>query len=477
MFEAVTLREQLQRYLLSGFVLLWLTSASAVHYAAQRFMTAGYDHSLFDTALDLTAQIRLQDDHLRLDLTPALRGVLERDGSDRVYYAVTATSGELIGGTPGLPTPTTESVRLGGVSYYDAIFQAQPLRMAVARLTVGAAGNRQVLVLVGETLHRRNNLGDKILWSMGGLQLVQLVVAVVLVRYAVRRGLRPLSRLVTEIAARSPADLRALSHTGVVSEVQPLVGAMNTLLARLRALLATQQRLIADASHQLRTPLAGIKSQLDLALDADSPQQLQTALGQAHAATERTVHLSHQLLTLARAEPEAIPADAKQVCDLGWLARDVAAQLVPSALVSGVDMAVDIPDGASARVLGDHVLLRELITNLLDNAVRYSGPDGHVTLRMVTTPKDTLLIEVEDDGPGIAPDERQSVFERFYRLPGTPGDGCGLGLAIVAEIADRHGAQVSLHPGTQGRGTLARVEFSRLADSDQLPSPPSRAAI
>jgi len=477
MFEASTLRGQLQRYLLGGFVLLWLTSASAVHYAAQRFMTAGYDHSLFDTALDLAAQIHLQDNHLQLDLSPALREVLARDGDDRVYYAVTTTRDELIGGTPGLPAPTGESVRLGGVSYYDAIFRAQSLRMAVARLPVEAAGNRQVMVLIGETLHRRNSLGDRILWSMGVLQLLQLVVAGVLVRYAVNRGLRPLSRLVSEIAGRSPADLRALSRSGVVSEVQPLVGAMNTLLGRLRALLATQQRLIADASHQLRTPLAGIKSQLDLALDADSPEQLHTALRQAHAATERTVHLSHQLLTLARAEPEAIPGDAQQVCDLGRLARDVAAQLVPSALLSGVEMAVDIAQGTPAQVLGDHVLLRELISNLLDNAVRYSGPGGHVTLRVVTTPQGTTLLEIEDDGPGIAPDERQSVFERFYRLPGTPGEGCGLGLAIVAEIARRHGAQVSLQAGAHGRGTLARVEFSGWVESFQQPAAAFRAAF
>jgi len=302
-------------------------------------------------------------------------------------------------------------------------------------------------------------------------------VAAVLVRYAVNRGLRPLSRLVSEIAGRSPSDLRALSRSGVVSEVQPLVGAMNTLLARLRALLATQQRLIADASHQLRTPLAGIKSQLDLALDADSPEQLQTALGQAHAATERTVHLSHQLLTLARAEPEAIPGDAQQVCDLGRLAREVAAQLVPAALVSGVEMAVDIAHGTSAQVLGDHVLLGELISNLLDNAVRYSGPGGHVTLRVVATPRGTTLLEVEDDGPGIAPDERLRVFERFYRLPGTPGEGCGLGLAIVAEIARRHGAQVSLQAGAQGRGTLARVEFSGWVESFRQPAAPLRAAF
>ena len=164
MFEAASLRSQLQRYLLGGFLLLWLTSASAIHYAAQRFVTVGYDHSLFDTALDLAAQLQLKDGQLVLDLSPALREVLERDGSDRVYYAVTTTTGETIGGTSGLPPPVEESVPLGGVGYYDAVYLQKPLRMAVARLPVEAAGGRQVLVLIGETLHRRNRLGGRILW-------------------------------------------------------------------------------------------------------------------------------------------------------------------------------------------------------------------------------------------------------------------------------------------------------------------------
>lgn len=455
MLEASSLRGQLQRYLLGGFVVVWAASASAIHYAAQRFVAVGYDHSLFDTALDLAAQIHSRHGHLTLDLTPALRDVLEQDDKDRVVYAVSTEAGELLGGTPDLPSPGLK--HLGrGVHYYDATWQAKPLRMAVAYLPVDGPEHQRVLVQVGETLRGRTSLGTRIQWSIAGLQLVQLLLIIFLVRHAVERGLRPLQHLTSALTSRAPTDSDDLSEVGLVSEVRPLVASMNALLVRLRSVLIGQRQFIADASHQLRTPIAGIQLQLDLALTETDPERQQLALRQAQAATTRAARLSHQLLTLSRAEPQAAAVEDECV-DMARLADDVAAQFAAQALAAGVVVDVDLPAGP-APVRGDAVLLRELIANLLDNAIRYAGPNARIGVR-VDAPDARVVLEVADDGPGIAPDLRPKVFSRFYRIPGTPGAGCGLGLAIVAEIAERHGATVSLAAGHDERGTVVRVAF------------------
>lgn len=455
MLEASSLRGQLQRYLLGGFVVVWAASASAIHYAAQRFVAVGYDHSLFDTALDLTAQIQSRNGHLTLDLTPALRDVLAQDGKDRVVYAVSTEAGELLGGTQGLPAPRQTNIG-HGVHYYDATWQAKPVRMAIAHLPVDGPEHQLVVVQVGETLRGRTSLGTRIQWSIAGLQLVQLLLIIFLVRHAVERGLRPLKNLTSALASRAPADSDDLSEAGLVSEVRPLVASMNALLVRLRSVLIGQRQFIADASHQLRTPIAGIQLQLDLALAETDPARQQAALQQAQAATTRAARLSHQLLTLSRAEPQAAAVEEECV-DLSRLADDVAAQFAAQAVAARGVVDVDLP-AEPAPVRGDAVLLRELIANLLDNAIRYAGPKARIGVRVAAAVAHVVL-EVADDGPGIAPDLRPKVFSRFYRVPGTPGAGCGLGLAIVSEIAERHGATVSLATGAGERGTVVRVVF------------------
>ena len=472
MLEAGSLRGQLQRYLLSGFVAVWAASASAIHYAAERFVTVGYDHSLFDTALDLTAQIHDRDGHLTLEITPALQGVLAQDGKDRVFYAVKTDAGVLLGGTAGLPTPPRLPDPGHGVHYYDAVYQAEPLRMAMARMPVGGAGHRQVQVQVGETLHGRNGLGAHVQWSIAALQLVQLLLIIFLVRHAVERGLQPLKHLTSAVAGRGPADTDELPVVGLVSEVRPLVASMNALLGRLRDVLIAQRQFIADASHQLRTPLAGIQLQLDLALAQTDPIRQRLALEQAHAATIRAARLSHQLLMLSRAEPQAL--GEQTVCDIARLADDVAAQFAAQAFAGRVILDVDVSP-ESAPVRGDPVLLRELIGNLLDNAIRYAGRDARVSVRVAARDA-RVALDVADDGPGIAADLRSKVFSRFYRIPGTPGAGCGLGLAIVAEIAGRHGAGVSLREGPGGRGTAVRVDFpaaTRSGSEEPRDEPPA----
>jgi len=275
--------------------------------------------------------------------------------------------------------------------------------------------------------------------------------------YGGGRGLAPLSDLRRDIEQRAPRDLSPLSESPVPSEVQPLIHAMNGFLERLSASISAQQRFIADAAHQLRTPVAGLKTQTELALRQTQAIEARATLDQLHAATDKLTRLINQLLSLARAEPDARRAGEPGQINLSELARELTTEWVPRALAQGIDLGFDGPsDGAF--IDGDAFLLREMLTNLLDNAVRYTHSGGHVTVR-VAIEREAIVLGVEDNGPGIPESERERVFERFYRVLGTGVEGCGLGLSIVREIALRHRADITLDAGADGKGTRVRVRF------------------
>jgi two-component system sensor histidine kinase TctE len=236
---------------------------------------------------------------------------------------------------------------------------------------------------------------------------------------------------------------------------------MNELLDRLSATLASQQRFIADAAHQLRTPIAGLKTQTELAMRQTPSGEAQVTLKQLRTATEQTTRLVNQLLSLARAEPAIGRVREAERLDLVALAREAASDWVPRALARHVDLGFDDPE-RRAYIIGDGFQLREMLNNLLDNAIRYTGPGGQVSVRVSFEGNDPVL-SVEDNGPGIPEAERARVFERFYRVLGTGVDGCGLGLAIVKEIAQQHGAAVTLAPGAGGKGTVVQVAFRHAA--------------
>jgi two-component system sensor histidine kinase TctE len=282
-----------------------------------------------------------------------------------------------------------------------------------------------------------------------------IVLAGLAVWYGVGRGLAPLSALRREIESRSERDLSALPEEQTPQEVRPLIHAINDLLARLGAAIATQQRFIADAAHQLRTPVAGIKTQTELALRQKRPDEVQATLKQLHNATEQTARLVNQLLSLARTEPVGGRVQNSEPVDLVRLARDATTEWVPRALDRKIDLGFDSPLDA-ARVEGDAFMLKEMLNNLLDNAVRYTQPGGQVTVR-VEPAAGAMALTVEDNGPGIPEPERERVFERFYRVLGSGADGCGLGLAIVREIALSHGGEASIAIGANGAGTVARI--------------------
>jgi len=296
-----------------------------------------------------------------------------------------------------------------------------------------------------------------------------LVLAVAtLVWFAVRLVLRPLMRLKNAVETRPLSDLSDLDPALVHKEVRPLVTAMNGTMARMQDLIASQRRFIADASHQLRTPLAVLKTQAQLAQRENDPAAMRAMVGSIAGTVDATIHLANRLLTLARIEHGSGSANMAPV-SLTALAGQVGLELAMPAVEKGIDLALESDDGFDATVVGNELLLHELVANLVDNAIRYTPAGGSVLLR-VGASADGVLLDVLDSGPGIAASEHDKVFMPFYRAQATfeanPG-GTGLGLAIVRDIAVMHGAVLALGAGPDGRGLRVSVTFGRRALTSQ----------
>jgi len=296
-------------------------------------------------------------------------------------------------------------------------------------------------------------------------QFVILPLAVVLVWFALARGIRPLAELQQRIRKRESTDLSPIAEGDVPDEVAPLVRAINDLLQRLDKTIATQRHFLADAAHQLKTPLAGLRMQAELAArEIDSgrgdPASMKHSLRQIALSTQRAAHMVNQLLAMARAEDTG-QAARHQWVDIAAVTRAVVRDFVPRAIERRIDLGYEGPESddahsPSTRLMGEPVLLGEMLRNLVDNALQYTPQGGTVTARVLPDAEgEAVVVQVEDTGPGIAPAEREAVFRPFYRALGTQVDGSGLGLAIVAEVAQRHGADVTISDARPRSGETA----------------------
>jgi two-component system sensor histidine kinase TctE len=386
------------------------------------------------------------------------RRLLFTDPEDRLYFEAAGADGRSIAGEriPAAPA----GARPAAEAFYDGEVRAEAVRIIELRLGPEAGGRPAALVRVAETKNKRNALAREILASVVLPQLLLIGIAGAVVWLGVVRGLRPLARLQRAVAARSHRDRSPLADEGVPGEVSPLLAAMNDLLARLDRALTLQGRFIADAAHQLKTPIAALRAQYEVALREADPARRREALHQLEPGLDRLSRLVSQLLSLARNEPEAAPVLRLAPLDLNALALEAATAWVPQALRKGIDLGFE---GAAAPVAirGDGARLRELLDNLLDNAVRYSRDGGRVTVRVQAAP--VPAVHVNDDGPSIPAAERERVFERFHRLLGSGQEGSGLGLAIAQEIARLHGGEIGLREDADGVGNTFSVSFPEAA--------------
>jgi len=469
----------LQRHLLLWLLLpqlvLWFAAASFTYQLADSYANRAIDASLSTASRALARQVKPSGSGLYIDFPRAAQDIIEADPDDRVYYMVSTPPGEFILGNSQVPPPPPiDEPRLGQPYMYDGKVHDPSgdgrrevnVRVVALYLAYGEPGKPQrMLVQVARSRASREELAQQILIDTA-LPLSGLIVLMsVIVWGGIRGGLAPLARLRSVVESRAPNDLAPIRLEAAPEEVRSLAKALNALLAEVRESVNTQKRFISDAAHQLRTPLAGLKSQTELALAsaaAGTDPELHARLQRVHESATRSAHLVSQLLALARAEPEAAMAQSRTRFDLQRLARDVAAEQVPRALAAGIDLGSDEPDAATAplHVLGNAMLIREALVNLIDNAIRYAGRGASVTVCLHADGA-SAVVSVEDTGPGVPEADHERIFQRFARAT-HEGNGCGLGLAIVREIVERSSGTVVLE-SAQPHGLRAVVRLPLVA--------------
>ena len=454
-----SLHRQLLLWLLLPQIVLWLVAAFGAYRLASRHADELVDAGLLQAARALARQIRPTASGLFVDLPRSAQDILSvnpADPEERVIYMVSSPPGQLLLGDARMPAPPQPG-EPDVPQFYDATVP-EPMRAVSLDLKLAAAGvaDAALRVQIARSSAPRDLLARRMLLDTA-LPLSLLIALMSMGVWAgIRRGLRPLAELQAQMQGRRADALDPVQLQAAPPEVSALAGAVNELLGQVQHSLATQRRFISDAAHQLRTPLAGLKSQAELALDAvdgAANPALRQRLERVHESAVRGARLVSQLLVLARAEPDAVAAQGWDAVDCGRLVQQAAADWVPRALAAGCDLGVEVVhDGL--KVQGVELLLREAVVNLIDNAVRYAGSGATITVKLRRA-LDDVWIDVEDNGPGLASDLRERAFERFVR-GATTGEGCGLGLAIVREIAERHGGSAELLPAAP-HGCIARL--------------------
>ena len=478
MREQRSLFGEILDWMLAPLLLLWPMSVVLTWLVAQGIANKPFDRQLGEMARVLSQQVTVSDatgaagPSARFALPASAAELLHTDETDTLYYQVLGLDAQYLSGERALPRPNEEERAAPGVvRWRDDEINNEPVRVAYVRVGVPEgmpSGIDAPVVQVAETLGKRSRLATEIIKGVMLPQFVILPLAVLLVWLALARGIAPLNELQQRIRRRESHDLSPIDERDAPEEVSPLVRAINDLLTRLDRSISTQKHFLADAAHQLKTPLAGLRTQAELAqreIDAGErdPQALKKSLQQIARSSQRAARMVNQLLAMARAE-DVSQALQRQPVPLGRLAAETVRDFVPRALEKHIDLGYEGPDGPSLAVHGQPVLLRELIRNLVDNALQYTPEGGTVTVRVVDDPFGQVsVLQVEDSGPGIAPAERDKVFQPFYRSLGTPVDGSGLGLAIVREIAQQHGAEVTLEDANlrhrPGQGEQAGPPF------------------
>ena len=493
-----SLRVHLLRALATPLFALVLASGSLSYWLAAHYTTQVFDRALYGVANNIAQQIRIAGPRLEHDIPAIAQTLVEAEGSDRIYWRIHGPDG-LIGGMDTWLGYGTGQTTLHDARLFYAWFSGRQVRAvrlpvhldpvqttpadgdidatadmadsvvtgaadtaASAPQAAGAPSRGPIVVEVAELLDRRETAANEILLSVSVPLILLLLVGSLILSHVLKEELVPLQILTDKLNRQTARSLASLDETQVPAEVEPLIRALNALLARLRDALDAQRKFIADAAHQLRTPLTAVKLHADRAVEADNPEVTRHALRELQSAADRAVRLSNQLLSLARAEPGLSLERLGPIehFDLATLAFETGAEWVPQALARHIDLGFETLPGptftgaAPSMVRGNRLLLREALNNLIDNAVKYVPAGGRITVRAggeAIGHRGMAVVMVEDNGPGIAPARREEVFKRFFRgdhVPGrspeaTPG-GAGLGLAIVHEIISLHHGSISI---------------------------------
>ncbi|MGD0281575.1 MAG: sensor histidine kinase N-terminal domain-containing protein [Dissulfurispiraceae bacterium] len=459
MNKHISLRRKLLFWLLLPMLFFWGIGSVGSYYFAYKFANIAYDRSLADSARDLTKQITIVNGREVLDLPPAAEKMFLTDEFDKIYLKVTSSDGTLLAGDPNLPSPPVNSDR-NDLIMHDGTLQGRKLRIASRYyLPSKSQSKRPVLVQAAETLNKRKIMANEILTALVLPQLLLILSALLVVWFGIGKGLQPLQHLRREITARSHRDLSPVEGGHAPMEVLPIIESINGLMARLDKAMSAQQRFVSNAAHQLRTPVAGLITRIDLALRQTDRESLLHSLQQLRMSAERIARLVSQMLDLAKVGHEANRMPELKPLNLTETVQEVTKAWFSIALGKKIDIGYEGPN-EEIMINGDKFLIKILLDNLLDNALRYSPPGSSVTTKLEKN--GSIILSVEDNGPGIPVEERDSVFQRFYRILGNNVEGSGLGLSIVKEIADMHKATAAIDdPGKHG-GTVVKLIFRQM---------------
>ncbi|MET3857560.1 sensor histidine kinase [Rhizobium sp. OAE497] len=408
------------------------------------------DRTLLSSARVIAEAVRVDEGgNIEADIPPAALEMFDTGYGDQVFYQVITAWGNLVSGFPDLPLPTVD--RTGqDVTFRNSTVRALTLNHPV----VGLPDDGDISVTVAITHNSQYALRRRLWLDDFSKQFILVLLAGAVTIIGLQRGLAPALRLRDAVRTRGRERLDPLSPAMVQTEFQPLVRALNDHMERVQNQMAAQRRFVSNAAHQLRTPLALMSTQASVAARETDEMKRDEALQALRSSTRHMSRLASQLLTLSRAEPGSRRPRSDTI-DLSAAARDIVAAHAEQALQRDIDLGLEV--SGSVPVEGDGTMLREMLVNLVDNAIRYTRRGGRVTVS-VRRAGDLAVLDVEDNGPGIPADEREQVFERFYRVLGTEGDGSGLGLAIVREVVDGAGGTVALAEA-DGGGLVVSVRL------------------
>lgn len=448
-----SLRRRLLIFLLIPMATLLLLDAGLTYGVALNYANRVHDHDLSDDAVTLSTM--LGNNELGNVLTPQARFLLEYDPGGRDYFAVRSSQRGLLAGNSRLPLPAHAFGT--APTLYDTRLDHHTLRAATITTAAPHDAHDILTITVAETLRDRHAQAREILLLASLMQALLLACVLLLVWFGVSRGLRVLDPLAARLAARTN-QLTPIGGPDVPQEILPLTRTIDALFDRLRSTLALHDRFIADAAHQLRTPLAGLSLHVDRALADPQPETVADALTHIHRLTQRAARTTSQLLALTRAQSPALNEDEHHPLNLARLIPDAVALRVHEALGAGIDLGYQAPAKQPLWILGDASRVLDLLDNLIDNCLRYAGRGSSVTVTLESAANDAAILKVEDNGPGVPPDLLPRLSERFFRAPGSNEEGSGLGLSIVQSIAERHHAEVIYQSGEES-GLCVEVRF------------------
>jgi two-component system sensor histidine kinase TctE len=454
-----TLRVRLLRRLWWPLLVVLLVSAAYDYVSALDRARDNQDLSLNRIAIALTSRMDVDtdddddanDDDLGKNLNRTMVAMQRTDTQDQLWFMVRNASGQLVGGDARLAA-VADATGPSKPAYADHEIDGRAVRVVTLP---HASSLGQVTVVVAETTQRRQAQTQRLFIETLVPNLLLIGLSLALVRRGVKVAMSPLDALSQGIAKRAPGDLGSLPLTGLPGELLNVVQAINRLMERVKTSAQAQQVFLSNAAHQLRTPLAGVQTQLELAMRESSPQQRER-LQRVQSALQRMAHTTHQMLALARSDSQAATLEEFAPVELQSLLEEAASAWLDPALGAEVDLGFD---ARPAEVIGSAWLLQEMLSNLIDNAIRHSPGGGRVTVCSGSDGGHCWL-SVEDEGPGIAADERLRVLERFYQGAGAAQGGSGLGLSIVSEVAQRHGAELTLESGENATGLKVTVRFA-----------------